>query len=139
LGYTLDSTTTGTGALVVGGGVGIAKAVFIGTTLNVAGASTLTGDVAAGGDVSTTTAGKTVKIKSGSNAKAGTFTLVAGTVTVANTAVTANSVILPTVKTSGGTRAGLPDIVPTAGVGFTATSTSALDTSTYNYVILEVN
>ncbi len=38
---TTDSTTTGTGSLIVSGGVGIAKAVFIGTTLNVAGTTTL--------------------------------------------------------------------------------------------------
>lgn len=38
---TTDSTTTGTGILVVSGGVGIAKAVNIGTTLSNAGAATL--------------------------------------------------------------------------------------------------
>ncbi len=82
--------------------------------------------------------GSTVAVKSGSNAKAGTFTLVAGTVTVSNTSVTANSVICVTLKTNGGTRAGNPDIVPTATTGFVATG-AATDTSTYNYVIFEVN
>lgn len=84
-----------------------------------------------------TMAGKTLKITSGANAKAGTFTLVAGAATVMNTSVTANSVILVTLKTLGGTRAGLPDIVPTASTGFTATAV-VTDTSVYNYVILEV-
>ncbi len=79
-----------------------------------------------------------VQVLSGSNAKAGTFTLTGGTVTHANTSVTANSVVIPTLKTLGGTRAGLPDIVCTAGVGFVATAVGT-DTSTYNYVIVEVN
>lgn len=79
-------------------------------------------------------------IKSGSNLRAGTFTLVAGTVPVANTSVTANSVILLTVKTPGGVRTGVPDCVPNPGVGFTATQVgAATDTSVYNYVIVEVN
>ncbi len=82
--------------------------------------------------------GSTLNIKAGTNAKSGTFTLVAGTVTVANTAVTANSVIIPTLKTASGVRAGLPDIIPNAGVGFTATSTVGTDAGTYNFVIIEV-
>lgn len=92
------------------------------------------------GDVTTTAAGNTLKIKSGTNAKAGTFTLVAGTVTVSNTSVTANSVIIVTLKTAGGVRTGNPDIVPTAATGFVATQIGGVgDTSTYNFVILEVN
>ncbi|CAN5327447.1 hypothetical protein BH09VER1_BH09VER1_49010 [soil metagenome] len=81
--------------------------------------------------------GKTLSIKSGTNAKAGTFTLAAGAATVANTSVTANSVIICTLKSLGGSRAGNPDVVPTASTGFVATG-GASDTSTYNYVILEV-
>lgn len=42
---TTDSTTTTTGALQVAGGVGIAKALYVGTTLNVTGQTTLTGNV----------------------------------------------------------------------------------------------
>lgn len=64
-----------------------------------------------------------------------TFTLVAGSATVSDTNVTANSVIIVTLKTAGGTRAGLPDIVPTASTGFVATAVGT-DTSTYNYVII---
>lgn len=84
------------------------------------------------------TLGSGIFIASGSNAKAGTFTLVAGAASVANTNITANSVIQVTLKTLGGTRTGNPDIVPAAGTGFVATG-GALDTSTYNYTILEVN
>jgi len=79
-----------------------------------------------------------VAITSGSNMKAGTFALASGAATVLNTSVTANSVIIVTVKTVSGTRAGNPDIVPTAATGFTATGGGS-DNSTYNYVILEVN
>jgi len=87
------------------------------------------GDVKAStGNLQTATIGKTLQIKSGTNAKAGTFTLVAGAATVANTSVTANSVIVVTLKTLGGTRAGNPDIVPTATTGFVATG-AATDTS----------
>lgn len=43
-----------------------------------------------------------------------------------------------TLKTLGGTRAGNPDIVLTAGTGFTATGGSS-DTSTYNYIILSAS
>ncbi len=89
-------------------------------------------------NISTTAVGKTLLVKSGTNAKSGTFTLVAGTATVSNTSVTANSVIMITLKTVGGTRTADPDIVPTATTGFVATGGVA-DTSTYNFVILEVN
>lgn len=46
---------------------------------------------ATNGDFVSSTAGKGLKIKEGSNARMGTATLVAGTVTVANTSVTANT------------------------------------------------
>src|SRR6056297_1123016 len=46
------------------------------------------------GDLIIATAGKGLQIKEGSNARMGTGTLVAGTLTVANTSVTANTVIM---------------------------------------------
>lgn len=91
------------------------------------------------GDIKTSAIGKTLFVKSGTNAKSGTFTLTAGAVTVANTSVTSNSVIVATVKTVGGTQGNWLKIIPTASTGFSVTSESALDTSTYNFVILEVN
>jgi len=66
----------------------------------------------------------------------GTFTLTAGAATVANTAVTANSVIVATVKTVGGTQGNWLKIVPTPSTGFAVTSENAADTSVYNYLIL---
>jgi len=54
--------------------------------------------VEAAGNFLASTIGKTLAIKSGANAKAGTFTLVAGTATVANTSITDKSVIAVTNK-----------------------------------------
>lgn len=101
---------------------------------------TVTGAQSISGSITTTGTGSTLFVKSGTNAKAGTFTLTAGTVTVANTSVTANSVFTVTLKTAGGVRTGIPDIVPTSGVGFVATQIGGVaDTSTYNFIIQEVN
>lgn len=70
-------------------------------------------------------------------AQTGTFTCNGATpVTVANTAVTANSAIIPTLKTVGGTVGATPAVKTiTAGTGFTIAGT-ALDTSVYNYTII---
>ena len=70
-------------------------------------------------------------------ANGGTVTLNGATpVTVANTNITANSIVLLTLKTPGGTVGAAPAIQTiTAGVGFTVQGT-ALDTSIYNYLIL---
>ena len=91
------------------------------------------------GDIQTGTIGKTLKIKSGTNAKAGTFTLSSGAATVSNTSITANSVVMCSVKTSSGTPGiGSPEIVLNSGTGFTATGATT-DNSTYNFIVLEVN
>lgn len=67
----------------------------------------------------------------------GTFTANgASAVTVTNTAVTANSVIIITLKTVGGTVGAYPAIKTiTAGTGFTVAATAS-DTSVYNYRII---
>ena len=67
----------------------------------------------------------------------GTVTATNGTpVSVANTNVTANSIILLTVKTATGTNAGQAYVSSTtASTGFSITS-GASDTSVYNYMIL---
>lgn len=67
----------------------------------------------------------------------GTVTLNGATqVTVANTRVTANSVIVYTLKTVGGTVGAAPvtDTI-TAGTGFTVKGTAS-DTSVYNYLLV---
>ncbi len=67
----------------------------------------------------------------------GTFTANGATpVTVANTAVTANSLIIFTLKTVGGTVGAYPAVKTiTAGTGFTVGATAS-DTSSYNYRII---
>lgn len=67
----------------------------------------------------------------------GTFTANgASNVTVANTAVTADSIIVFTLKTVGGTVGAYPAIKTiTPGTGF-AVAATASDTSVYNYRII---
>jgi thiamine pyrophosphate-dependent acetolactate synthase large subunit-like protein len=60
----------------------------------------------------------------------------ATTVNVANTAMTADSVVVFTLKTVGGTPAGSPYLFTTTpGTGFGVRAVAG-DTSVYNYVIL---
>ena len=67
----------------------------------------------------------------------GTFTANgASAVTVADTNVTATSMILIALKTVGGTVGAIPAVKTiTAGTGFTVAGTAS-DTSVYNYLIL---
>jgi hypothetical protein len=67
----------------------------------------------------------------------GTFTANGTTpVVVANTAVTANSIIVFTLKTVGGTVGAIPRCVTiTPGTGFNVNCTAS-DTSVYNYRII---
>jgi len=93
--------------------------------------------VTATDDISITTAGKGLKIKEGSNAKMGQSILVAGTVTVLTTAVTANSRIFLTVAIPGGTQGFLSIGTITAATSFVINSTDILETSTVNWMIVE--
>lgn len=67
----------------------------------------------------------------------GTGTLSSGAATVSNTAVTANSFIFLTDTTSSITNLGALTVSSqTAGTGFTVKSSSVLDVSTFNYMIV---
>lgn len=69
-------------------------------------------------------------------ARGGTVTLNSGTpVAVSDTSVTANSIILLTLKTVGGTVAAPFVATITPGTGFTVNGGGS-DTSVYNYLIL---
>jgi len=68
----------------------------------------------------------------------GTATLVAGTVSVANTLLTANDLVFLVRTVVGGTIGDLHSAV-TAGTGFAITSSNNLDTSTVGYVIIRQN
>lgn len=81
---------------------------------------------------------KPLSMASGTNQRAGNAVLVGGTVTVSNTTVTANTVVLLTRKTSGGTIGTAITYSLSAGTSFTITSDNILDTSTFSYVLVEV-
>lgn len=91
-----------------------------------------------GGDVIAGSVGKTLKVKEGTNAKMGVATLVAGTVVVSTTAVTANSRIFLTGQApNAGTPGFLRISTRTAGTSFTILSSSGTDTSLVAWVIVE--
>lgn len=96
-----------------------------------------TNQIQSAGHIATTVAGQGFKVKEGSNAKMGTATLVAGTVTVSNTSVTANSRIFLTSNADGGTPGFLRVSARSASTSFTITSSSGTDTSTVAWLILE--
>lgn len=78
-----------------------------------------------------------LNVPTGSNASAGTGTLSGGTVTIPTTAVTANSLIFLTDTASSITNVGALTVsAKSAGVSFTVTSTLALDSSTFNWMIV---
>jgi hypothetical protein len=84
-----------------------------------------------------TGAGITAALLAWFQANAGTFTANGATaVTVAATEITANSQILITLKTVGGTVGAIPHVATiTPGTGFTVVGT-ALDTSVYNFTVI---
>ncbi len=88
-------------------------------------------------DQVTTAVGFGLTVREGSNAKMGADTLVAGTVTVSTTAVTANSRIFHSTQAAGGVQGNLSiaNVVP--GTSFDILSDNALDTSTVAWMIVE--
>lgn len=99
-----------------------------------------TGTISTIGNIIVGTAGNGLQIQSGSNARIGTGTLSGGTLAVANTSVTANTrVFLQDTNAGALTNVGSLTVVTSAGVGFTVTSTNVLDTSTFNYLLIESN
>ena len=82
--------------------------------------------------------GQGISIAEGANAKQGIATLVAGTVTLSNTSVTANSRIFLTIQDpNGGTPGYVWISTRTPGTDFTIQSSSILDTSIVAYEIFE--
>lgn len=78
-----------------------------------------------------------IAIKEGTNARSGAATLVGGTVTVANTSVTANTRIQVTGQVDGGTPGWLRISARVPGTSFTITSSSVLDTSVVGWFMIE--
>lgn len=81
--------------------------------------------------------GAGLQIAEGSDARLGTAVMVAGTVTVNNSTVTAKTRIFLTINTPGGTVGSVYVSARTAGTSFTITSTSVLDTSTVAWLLVE--
>lgn len=98
-----------------------------------------TGDVnVSTGNAKVSTLGKGLQVKTGVNSKIGTAVLVAGTKTVTNTSVTANSLILLTSQADGGTPGFVRVTAKTAATSFVITSSNPLDTSTIGWMIVEL-
>lgn len=83
------------------------------------------------------TTGGGLAIAEGSNSRMGRATLVAGTVVVANSSVTASTEIFLTCQTQGGTPGFLRVSARTAGTSFTILSSSGTDTSVVGYLLVE--
>lgn len=78
-----------------------------------------------------------LKIEDGANRYMGVATLVAGTVTVSNTKVQANSRIFLSGQNSSGTHGELTVSARTAGTSFVITSSNAADTRQVAWMIVE--
>src|SRR5262245_35151005 len=100
---------------------------------------TAAGSMSAGGSITVATAGQGFQIKEGSNARMGVTALINGTITVATTAVTANSRIFLTCQALGTVAAPKPLTVASivANTSFDITSSDATDTSTIAWLIME--
>ena len=114
--------TTGTGAIALNGPTTIASGSNLALT---------------SGNITLAAAGNGLLIKEGTNATLGTATLVAGSVVVSTTKVTAASRIQLTGNSDGGTPGWLRVSTRTAGTSFTVTSSSGTDTGTVGWVIVE--
>lgn len=88
-------------------------------------------------DIETFLANNKLNIPTGSNASAGTGTLSGGTVTISTTAVTSNSLIFLQDTAASLTNVGVLSVsAKSAGTSFTVTSANVLDTSTFNWLIV---
>lgn len=83
------------------------------------------------------TLGGTLSFPSGSNKRAGSSTLVAGSIVVSNTSVTADTQVVLTRKTSGGTIGTEITYTLIANTSFTISSDNILDTSTFTWQLIE--
>jgi len=99
-------------------------------------AATVLSSVSSTGEIATRVAGVGFRVKEGANARMGVATLVAGTITISNTSITANTRIFRDVQAAGGTQGHL-SITRIAGTSFTINSTSATETSTVAWLLME--
>lgn len=109
--------------VLTGGATGIKGAINLGARI-----------VNVQSDLAITTPGSGLQIATGD--KIGQATLSLGTVTVSNAAVTTNSMVIMSVSSPSGVQ-GFLSFAINAGVDFTINSTSALDNSTIDWLIVE--
>lgn len=137
---TLPTGTIGTTQVAGNSTTALATTAFVTTAGNLKAplaSPVFTGDVnSSTGNLLASTIGKGLQVKTGANAKIGTVALVGGTATVANTSVTVNSRIFFSVSAVGGTQ-GFLKYTKIAATSFTVSSTTALDTSTLDWYIVE--
>lgn len=134
---TLTGATTGNSPTITTAGGNVDVGLTI--TTKGAGGLVLQAATSSTGQISTSVAGKGFATKEGTNAKQGTATMVAGTVTVSNTSVTASSRIFLTAQSLGTVTApkALAVTARTASTSFVITSADNTDTSVVAYEIFE--
>lgn len=88
------------------------------------------------GNLQILTANAGLQLKAGTRARR--VTLSGGTVTIADASVTANTICLSLARTVKSGTLGQIDIAFTAGVGYTITSTSGTEASTFDLVLAEL-
>jgi hypothetical protein len=140
-GQNVTSATAPNYITCIGYGVqaGASGAVAIGVDSGGTGSSTTTANQFQLGTANHTVnfPGKVSIPTGGAAAIAGTGTLTGGTVTISTTAVTASSLIFLQDTASSVTNVGTLTVsAKSAGTSFTVTSSSALDTSTFNWHII---
>lgn len=124
----------------VGLATAIAAQTGTGSTFVVQNTPTLTTPViGAATGISLSLSGTVSHANTGAAATAGQITLVAGTKTVNTTAATATALLFFQRVTSGGTIGFATTYTVNAGTSFTINSDSALDTSVYNWLIVETH
>jgi hypothetical protein len=109
---------------------------------NIVSSLTSTGHFAAGsmttaGDIRVSGVGSGLQLAEGANARMGTVSLTAGTATVSNTSVTANTRIFLTVQSLGGNLGIHYVSARVPGTSFTITSSDIGDTSTIAWLLIE--
>jgi len=108
-----------------------------GTILGTSTITAATNLVASNGNLILDTAGNKLVIATGANASVGTSAaMIAGTITIDTTAVTASSIIFLSAHTPGGTQGVLSVGTVVAATSFVINSSSDLDTSTVNWLII---
>lgn len=125
----IGGTTPGSGAFTT---LSATSTITAGTTIT----ATLGAITATNGNLVLGTAGNKILIAEGANASAGlSDAMVAGAVTVATTASSATARIFYSRATTGGTTGNI-SITAQDGTGFTLTSESNTETSTFNWWII---